>query len=117
MSAPERHPFDDDPLSGSAQATFNVGRRTLVALTDGFLQIPRTFLGTIENPAAGDEVLRSVYGQSRLPLGCFLFPGPPNVLVDTGFAPRKSLVSSPAVGCSITLLGTAFVPKMWISLP
>jgi glyoxylase-like metal-dependent hydrolase (beta-lactamase superfamily II) len=89
MSAPERHPFDNDPLSGSAQATFNIGRRTLVALTDGFLQIPRTFLGTTENPAAGDEVLRSVYGQSRLPLGCFLFPGPPNVLVDTGFGPEE----------------------------
>jgi glyoxylase-like metal-dependent hydrolase (beta-lactamase superfamily II) len=89
MSGPAPHPFDHDPLSGGATASFRIGRRTLLALSDGFLQIPRTFLGTAQDPAAGDNVLRSVYGQSRLPLGCFFLPGPPNVLVDTGFGPAE----------------------------
>ncbi len=89
MSGPPPHPFDKDPLSGAAAASFSIGRRTLVAVSDGFLQISRTFLGTVEDPAAGDNVIRRVYGQSRLPLGCFFFPGPPNVLVDTGFGPTE----------------------------
>jgi glyoxylase-like metal-dependent hydrolase (beta-lactamase superfamily II) len=89
MSCPPPHPFDQDPLSGAAAASFSIGRRILVAVSDGFLQISPTFLGTVEDPAAGDSVLRRVYGQSRLPLGCFFFPGPPNVLVDTGFGPTE----------------------------
>ena len=89
MSELERHPFDDDPLSGAATASFNIGRRTLVAVSDGFFEMSPTFLGTVEHPVAGHEALRSVYGQSRLPLGCFFFPGLQNVLVDTGFGPAR----------------------------
>ncbi len=87
MPGPERHRFDKDPLSGAATALFSIGRRTLVAVSDGFFEMPRTFLGTVEHPGAGHEALKSVYGQARLPLGCFFFPGPQNVLVDTGFGP------------------------------
>ena len=87
MPGPERHRFDKDPLSGAATALFSIGRRTLVAVSDGFFEMPRTFLGTVEHPGAGHEALKSVYSQARLPLGCFFFPGPQNVLVDTGFGP------------------------------
>ncbi|HTT89187.1 MAG TPA: MBL fold metallo-hydrolase [Acidimicrobiales bacterium] len=79
--------FEHDPLSGAASGTFSIGRRTLIALSDGFLVMSPTFLGTVERPTAGDEVLRSAYGQSLLPLGCFFLPGDENVLVDTGFGP------------------------------
>ena len=58
--------FDNDPLSGAATASFSIGSRTLVAVSDGFFQMPRTFLGTVEHPAAGHEALTNVYGQSRL---------------------------------------------------
>jgi glyoxylase-like metal-dependent hydrolase (beta-lactamase superfamily II) len=90
MVGPERHPFDDDPLSGAASVSFSIGRRTLIAVSDGFFQMPRTFLGTPEHPSAGEEALRSVYGHSRLPLGCFFLPGAENVLVDTGFGPTEA---------------------------
>jgi glyoxylase-like metal-dependent hydrolase (beta-lactamase superfamily II) len=88
MAEPEPR-FDNDPLSGAATASFSIGSRTLVAVSDGFFQMPRTFLGTVEHPAAGHEALINVYGQSRLPLGCFFFPGTENVLVDTGFGPAN----------------------------
>jgi glyoxylase-like metal-dependent hydrolase (beta-lactamase superfamily II) len=89
MAELERHQFDDDPLSGAATASLSIGRRTLVAVSDGFFEMSPTFLGTVEHPVAGYEALRSVYGQSRLPLGCFFFPGSQNVLVDTGFGPAS----------------------------
>ncbi|HXW80143.1 MAG TPA: MBL fold metallo-hydrolase [Acidimicrobiales bacterium] len=91
MSGLDRHPFGTDPLSGAATATYSIGRRTLIALSDGIFQMPRTFLGTVEHPAAGHEILRSVYGEARLPLGCFFLPGAQNVLVDTGFGPAEEV--------------------------
>ena len=87
VAGSERYRFDDGPLSGAASGTFSIGRRTLIALSDGVLFMPRTFLGTAEQPRAGDEALRRAYGHSRLPLGCFFLPGTENVLVDTGFGP------------------------------
>jgi glyoxylase-like metal-dependent hydrolase (beta-lactamase superfamily II) len=89
MPGPEPHPLDNDPLSGAATAVFSIGRRTLVAVSDGFFRMPRTFLGTVEHPAAGYEALLSEHGEARSPLGCFYVPGDQNVLVDTGFGPAK----------------------------
>jgi glyoxylase-like metal-dependent hydrolase (beta-lactamase superfamily II) len=89
VAGSERYRFDDGPLSGAASGTFSIGRRTLIALSDGVLFMPRTFLGTAEQPTAGDEALGRAYGHSRLPLGCFFLPGTENVLVDTGFGPAQ----------------------------
>jgi glyoxylase-like metal-dependent hydrolase (beta-lactamase superfamily II) len=78
-----------DPVSGAADTTLRVGDRDLLALSDGFFLMHRTFLGTPEATTAAYDVLAGQYGEPRLPLGCFFLPGDQNVLVDCGFGPVR----------------------------
>jgi glyoxylase-like metal-dependent hydrolase (beta-lactamase superfamily II) len=89
MSGPPDHRLLHDPVSGAAVARLQVGDRTLLALSDGFFLMHRTFLGAPESATAAHDVLSAQYGEPRLPLGCFFLPGDKNVLVDCGFGPVR----------------------------
>ena len=81
------HRLADDPVSTAAIERLDVGGRQLVALSDGFLLMGETMVGTADEPTAAFDALRADYEEVRLPLGCFFWPGETNVLVDTGFGP------------------------------
>lgn len=88
MAGPiEAHAFRDDPVSAGAVREISVGTRTLMAMSDGFLRIPRTFIGTEASPTAAYDALEDQYGDVRLPIGCFLLPGEKTTLIDAGFGP------------------------------
>jgi glyoxylase-like metal-dependent hydrolase (beta-lactamase superfamily II) len=70
-----------------AVTTMQVGRRTIVAISDGFIDMMPTLIGTPESPTAGHDALKDDSGSVFLPVGCFLIPGEPNVLVDLGLGP------------------------------
>jgi glyoxylase-like metal-dependent hydrolase (beta-lactamase superfamily II) len=77
---------------GATRATeavtrMEVGRRTIVAISDGFIDMLPTLIGTTESPTAGHDAMKGEDGSVFLPVGCFLIPGEPNVLVDLGLGP------------------------------
>ena len=97
------HPDAADPGSGAARQVLRVGERTVLALSDGVVVIPPTFIGTPEHPTAAHDVLRAADGRAPLPVGCFLVPGATTVLIDAGFGPadhegRGSLVGGGLLG-------------------
>lgn len=83
------HALRNDPVSVQASRRIAVGDRTMLALSDGFFSMEghRTFLGSPEHPTGGYDVLHQLHGEVRLPLGCFLLPGDPTVLIDAGVGP------------------------------
>jgi glyoxylase-like metal-dependent hydrolase (beta-lactamase superfamily II) len=88
MAGPiDEYSLRNDAVSGGAVQTVSIGNRKLLAVSDGFLRIKPTFLGTPSHPSAAHDVLAAEMGEVRLPLGCFLLPGEVNTLVDTGFGP------------------------------
>ncbi len=84
----ERHRDAADHRSALASATIPIGSRHILALSDGVLVMPPTFIGTPTHPTAAHDVLADAGGRAPLPLGCFLIPGDTTVLVDTGFGPH-----------------------------
>ena len=82
-----------DSESVAARREFAVGDRTVIALSDGYLNMEadlgRTLLGTPDRPTAGYDELKRAFGgdEVRLPIGCFLVPGQLMVLVDAGVGP------------------------------
>jgi glyoxylase-like metal-dependent hydrolase (beta-lactamase superfamily II) len=83
----DAHPRRDDPVTANAFGAVPVGNKTLVALSDGYLAVTPLFLGTAHHPTAGYDALQAQYGEARMPLGCFLLPGEPTVLIDAGYGP------------------------------
>jgi len=83
----DSHPLRDDPVSGGARSRIVLGNRTLLAVSDGFIRIPPDFLGSPRQPTAAYDALAARYGEARLPLGCFVWPGDQNVLIDAGLGP------------------------------
>jgi glyoxylase-like metal-dependent hydrolase (beta-lactamase superfamily II) len=81
----ERHPDANDPDSALAQQQIVVGSRRILALSDGVVVIPPTFIGTAQRPTAAHDVLHGSDGRAPLPIGCFLIPGEQNVLIDAGY--------------------------------
>lgn len=81
------HPLWNDDVSARARRTLAVGDRRLLALSDGFIRIPPTFIGTTEHPTAAYDALHAELGEVRLPIGCFYLPGERNTLIDAGFGP------------------------------
>lgn len=92
------HRLAHDPVSTAASAVFTVGRHTMFAVSDGFLLMRTTLVGTADDPTAAHRALADVYGEVRLPIGCFLVPGDPNVLIDTGFGPHDMAGNGRLVG-------------------
>lgn len=84
-------PLRDCPVTAAAAQRIPVGERTLIALSDGFLNLDNeqglAFVGSPEHPHAMHDALRRSYGQPRLPLGAFLLPGETMTLVDLGLGP------------------------------
>lgn len=80
-----------DAMSVAARRELRVGDRTVLAVSDGYLNLEsphgRTLVGTPQDPTAAYDVLRARIGEVRLPIGCFLIPGEPTVLVDAGVGP------------------------------
>lgn len=80
-----------DTMSVAARRELRVGDRTVIAVSDGYLNLEgrlgRTLVGTPAEPTAAYEVLRAQMGEVRLPIGCFLIPGEPLVLIDAGVGP------------------------------
>ena len=99
------HRLRDDPVSGAAFRELRVGDRTLYAVSDGFLLMAPEMVGTPDHRTAGHDALRAVYGEVRLPVGCFLLPGEPTVLVDTGMGPVD-------FGGRGTLIGGNLLPQL-----
>ena len=58
----------------------------MVPLNDGEFVMSRDFLS---DPRPHDELVDDA-GTVHLPIGCFLLPGEPTILVDVGFGPRES---------------------------
>jgi glyoxylase-like metal-dependent hydrolase (beta-lactamase superfamily II) len=87
------HPHLADRESIAARSELTVGERVVIAISDGYVNMEhdlgRTLLGTAQNPTAGYDALRrdAGGGEVRLPVGCFLLPGEPTVLVDAGVGP------------------------------
>jgi glyoxylase-like metal-dependent hydrolase (beta-lactamase superfamily II) len=83
------HALLADPVSAGASRTITIGERTLLALSDGFLSLEqaRDFIGSPSHPTGVYDALRAIQGDVRLPLGCFVLPGAPTVLIDAGFGP------------------------------
>ncbi|SNQ45287.1 Beta-lactamase domain protein (modular protein) [Frankia canadensis] len=85
------HPLGGDPFTTLATMRLPVGTRTLLGMSDGFFSletVPR-FLGTPDNPTAlHDDLVASGISPARMPIGCFLWPGEKNVLIDAGYGPR-----------------------------
>jgi glyoxylase-like metal-dependent hydrolase (beta-lactamase superfamily II) len=79
--------YDADPLSGAASRLITVGSRELHALSDGYLLMSPDLVGSPDCPTAGYDALAAEHTVPRLPLGCFLIPGPVITLVDTGMGP------------------------------
>jgi glyoxylase-like metal-dependent hydrolase (beta-lactamase superfamily II) len=94
------HRLERDPLSGGAAAELAVGDRTVIAVSDGFFSLEKapTFLGTPAHPEAGREALHAEHGEARLPIGAFLVPGDPHVLIDAGVGPVDALGRGMLVG-------------------
>jgi len=90
-----------------------VGGRTILALSDGVVVIPPTFIGTPEHPTAAHDMLRGADGRAPLPVGCFLVPGDTTVLIDAGYGPadhqgRGALVGGGLLGA---LADSGFGPE------
>ena len=86
------HRYLADPVSVAARRELRVGDRTVVAISDGYLNMEahlgRTLVGTPEHPTAAYDVLApTMDGDVRLPIGCFLVPGERTVLIDAGVGP------------------------------
>jgi glyoxylase-like metal-dependent hydrolase (beta-lactamase superfamily II) len=84
-------PFGDDLTTTLAAEVLTVGDRSLLALSDGFFNLEKfpDFLGTPHRPhALYDDQLAAGVVPPRLPVGAFLWPGEPNVLIDAGYGPR-----------------------------
>jgi glyoxylase-like metal-dependent hydrolase (beta-lactamase superfamily II) len=89
---PLRHyPLRDDALTTLAAQVLTIGRRTLLALSDGFFNLESVpaFLGSPGRPRAffEDQAADGVH-PPRMPVGAFVWPGEHNVLIDAGFGPR-----------------------------
>jgi glyoxylase-like metal-dependent hydrolase (beta-lactamase superfamily II) len=87
MGPIDKHPLRADPVSAAANQRIRVGSRTLLAVSDGIFRMPRDFVGTEHLPTAAYDALHAQYGEVRMPLGCFLWPGDSLALIDTGFGP------------------------------
>jgi glyoxylase-like metal-dependent hydrolase (beta-lactamase superfamily II) len=89
---PLRHfALRDDPLTTLAADVLTVGTRSLLALSDGFFSLENipAFLGSPGRPHAFyDDQLAAGVTPPRMPVGAFVWPGEPNVLIDAGFGPR-----------------------------
>jgi glyoxylase-like metal-dependent hydrolase (beta-lactamase superfamily II) len=89
--AGHRHLADGESIA--ARRELAVGERVVIAISDGYVNMEhdlgRTLLGTAQDPTAGYDVLRRAAGggEVRLPIGCFLLPGEPTVLIDAGVGP------------------------------
>jgi glyoxylase-like metal-dependent hydrolase (beta-lactamase superfamily II) len=89
--AGHRHLADGESIA--ARRELAVGARTVIAISDGYINLEadlgRTLLGTPQDPTAGYDVLKRAVGgdEVRLPIGCFLVPGEPTVLIDAGVGP------------------------------
>ena len=113
MTPLSRHPDAADPASAAARQELRVGERTILALSDGVVVIPPTFIGTPEHPTAAHDILRGADGRAPLPVGCFLVPGDTTVLIDAGYGPadhegRGALVGGGLLGA---LAGSGFGPE------
>jgi glyoxylase-like metal-dependent hydrolase (beta-lactamase superfamily II) len=84
----DQHPLRDDPVTAGAWHEIINGRRSLLAVSDGFLKFPPNFIGTKNHPHALYDLMVQEHGEPRMPLGCFLFRGERTVLIDTGFGPH-----------------------------
>jgi len=81
------HPDAASPGSAAARQVLRVGRRAILAVSDGVVVIPPRFIGTPEHPTAAHDILRDQDGRAPLPVGCFLVPGGTTVLIDAGYGP------------------------------
>ena len=82
------HRHLEDSVSVAARRVLQVGERTVIAVSDGYInlehELGRTLIGSPEHPTAAYDALHASMGEVRLPIGCFLIPGEPTVLVDAG---------------------------------
>ncbi|OLO25842.1 MBL fold metallo-hydrolase [Streptomyces sp. MNU77] len=62
--------------------TLEIGRRTVVSVSDGEFPMPPQFLG-----AEAHRHLADADGSVRLPIGAFLLPGDEPLLIDAGLGP------------------------------
>ena len=113
MTPLSRHPDAADPASAAARQELRVGERSILALSDGVVVIPPTFIGTPEHPTAAHDILRGADGRAPLPVGCFLVPGDTTVLIDAGYGPadhqgRGALVGGGLLGA---LADSGFGPE------
>ena len=83
---PLRHfALRDDPLTTLAADVLTVGTRSLLALSDGFFSLENipAFLGSPGRPHAFyDDQLAAGVAPPRMPVGAFVWPGEPNVLIN-----------------------------------
>jgi glyoxylase-like metal-dependent hydrolase (beta-lactamase superfamily II) len=75
--------------ANAAEVTIEVGRYSLIAISDGFFEAGADFLGTPEHPTAGHDALADDSGEAAVPLGCFLIPGERPTLIDLGLGPHQ----------------------------
>lgn len=76
--------FPADPISTTASVRYRAGTIDLWGVSDGFLAMRPSMVGTSERPTAAYDELARTLDPPRLPLGCFVVPGSTVVLVDTG---------------------------------
>jgi hypothetical protein len=85
------HQLADDPVSAAATQRYEVGGRTVLAVSDGFFRLEDSaagFLGTEADPTAAHRALRRAHGgEARLPVGAFVTPGDTVTLIDAGVGP------------------------------
>ena len=82
------HRLREDTVSAAATQEITVGQRRLHALSDGLILMQPAAVGTLTEPTAGYDSLAADYAEVRLPIGCFVWPGERNALIDVGFGPR-----------------------------
>jgi glyoxylase-like metal-dependent hydrolase (beta-lactamase superfamily II) len=73
--------------AAEAVTSMQIGRRSLLAISDGYIDMLPTLIGTPDSPTAGHDALKDESGSYFMPVGCFLVPGEPNVLLDLGLGP------------------------------
>jgi glyoxylase-like metal-dependent hydrolase (beta-lactamase superfamily II) len=88
------------------RTVFPVGRRSVLAVSDGVMEMPEGFL----NRPGFQHHFADASGVPRLPVASFVVPGEVNVLVDAGFGPRS--VPSMTGGFLLDeLAGVGFAPR------
>src|SRR5438105_3360838 len=70
--------------ASEALAPMKIGRRSLIAISDGYIDMLPTLIGTPESPTAAHDALKDESGSYFMPIGCFVVPGEPTVLIDLG---------------------------------